>query len=69
MTFVPSQVKIGRYLVMNGDAVMGFVTKEEKWTVRGTRIQWRATLGGNYYGTESTRKAAAELLVRNKAIV
>lgn len=62
MTFTRSTSKIGRYIVTEGDDLVGFVEREEKWTVRGTRIQWRATRFGKYLGTEASRKNAAGLL-------
>lgn len=63
LTFKRS-AKSDAQFVYNGDALVGAVRKNEHWTVRGTRIDWTASRNGRVIGNAETRKAAAELLVR-----
>lgn len=46
---------------------IGVVRKVERWTVRGTRIEWEAYRKGNCVGTSfATRKEAAEYLEKTQ---
>lgn len=46
-----------------GDHIyIGVVTKDERWTVRGTSVSWSGHRMGRVYGPCATRKEAAALL-------
>lgn len=45
---------------------IGLVRKVERWTVRGTRIEWESYRKGKYVGNSSTRKEAAEYLEKTQ---
>ena len=62
--FLKSQNVNGYHVKSNGKLI-GFVKKEERWTVRGTRIEWTATRKGVYVGNYSTRQEAAEAVIRS----
>lgn len=55
--------KEGCQLVWIGTKLVGRVKRIEDWTVRGTSVRWEAWTKDRYIGSESTRKAAAALLV------
>lgn len=55
--------KDGFQVVYADDKLVGSVKRKEDWTVRGTRVRWEAWTKGRYIGSDSTRKAAAALLV------
>lgn len=49
-----------------GEHVVGRVLRVEKWTVRGTRVQWEASRMGAYVGSFATRKEAGEALYQKE---